>query len=148
MDSVRLVIAQFCDDIRHEVGNKFSFMGCYSDEMILDKLPTVLPKLCARVQVMTPVDRPFARLTIRANLNGDCLAEIEMPITSELKESYQRKAPKADLGRLSIQAMIVISPLVVSEECRLNIEAETEDGITQGSYLLIRESKPDDSPMI
>ncbi|MGH6824092.1 hypothetical protein [Methyloceanibacter sp.] len=36
----------FCDDIRAELGGKFSFMGCYTGNLIVhDKLPLMLPKL-------------------------------------------------------------------------------------------------------
>lgn len=37
----------FCDDIRHEVNGKVSFVGAYSNVMyITGSLPTTLPKLC------------------------------------------------------------------------------------------------------
>jgi hypothetical protein len=144
--SSRLVIAQFCDDIRHEIGGKFSLVGCYGGEMIIDKLPIVLPKLCAQISVFTPFERPFGLLLLRANLNGDTLAEIEMP-TREMKESIQKKKLKSELGRLSAMALMVFSPLPVNEPCKLRIEAETEDGIILGSFLTIRERTLDDPPM-
>jgi hypothetical protein len=37
------------DDVREEKGNKISLMGIYSDKIIFDKLPAVLPKLCIAV---------------------------------------------------------------------------------------------------
>lgn len=37
----------FCDDIRHEVGGKITFVGTYTQVMYINgSLPTVLPKLC------------------------------------------------------------------------------------------------------
>jgi hypothetical protein len=36
-----------CDDIRQEVGNESSLMGCYGVSMVLTDFPVVLPKLCA-----------------------------------------------------------------------------------------------------
>ena len=146
MDGARLVIAQFCDDIRHEVGNKFSLMGCYGDDMVFDKLPAVAPKLCAQIRVITPADRPFTRLIMRARINDDILAELEMPISS-LAESFQLKAGTTETGRVSLVAMMVFSPLAVSEPCKIRIEAETEDGIILGSGLSIRERTPEDPPV-
>ena len=35
-----------CDDVRSEVGNKFSLMGVYQRNIIFKKLPSILPKLC------------------------------------------------------------------------------------------------------
>ena len=138
MNESRIVITQFCDDIRREVGNKYSLMGCYGDEMIIDKLPTLLPKLCVQVRVLTPVDQPFTKLLIRAVLNGESIAEIDVP-AQEMAQSYQDRAPLSDAERHVVVAIIAISPLPVSEPCQLKIEADTEDGMLRGSSLSIRE---------
>lgn len=37
------------DDIRQEVGNKNSIMGIYSDRMVFQELPALLPKLILTV---------------------------------------------------------------------------------------------------
>lgn len=147
MDGSRLVIAQFCDDIRQEVGNKYSLIGCYGNEMIVDNIPAVLPKLCAHIRVITPSDRPLAQLTIRAILNDETLAEIEMPVTNMI-DDFKKKASESDLGRMTFLAMIVLSPLSVAEPGKIQIEAETEDGIIHGSFLKIRERTQADSPIL
>lgn len=139
----RLVLASFCDDIRQEIGNKFSFVGCYQDVMVVQQFPAQLPKLCAHVTVLTPTSKPFERLVIRTKLNEDVVAELEMPVSS-LVESFNAKAAITELGRLSIRAMIVLSPVIVTEPCKLRIEAETEDGIIPGSYLTIRAPLPEE----
>lgn len=140
-----VVFAQFCDDIRQEVGNKFSFMGCYRDVMVLQQFPAQLPKLCAHVIVLTPSIKPLERLILRAKLNDDVVAELEMPVSaSHWVDNFNEKAARAELGRLSIQAMIVLSPVIVTEPGKLRIEAETESGIIPGSYLTIRAPLPED----
>jgi hypothetical protein len=48
MTAQRTVIAQFCDDVRQEIGNKFSLMGCYGSDLYVPAFPITLPKLCAR----------------------------------------------------------------------------------------------------
>lgn len=146
MDGSRLVIAQFCDDIRQEIGNKYSLMGCYGDEMVFDKLPAVASKLCAQIRVITPADRPFARLIVRARINDDILAEIEMPV-SDLTGSLLLKGASSETGRVAVVAMMSFTPLAVSEPCKIRIEAETEDGIILGSRLSIRERTPEDAPV-
>ena len=143
MNESRIVIAQFCDDIRHEVGNKYSLMGCYGGEMIIDKLPALLPKLCIQVRVLTPVNRPFTKLLIRAVLNGESIAEVDVP-AQEMTQSYQDRAALSDAQRHVVVAIIAISPLPVSEPCQLKIEADTEDGMLRGSSLSIRERTADD----
>jgi hypothetical protein len=141
----RVVFAHFCDDIRQEVGNKFSFVGCYQDVMVLQQFPAQLPKLCAHIIVLTPASKPFERLLLRAKLNEDVVAELEMPVSvSNWVDKFNEKAASAELGWLSIQAMIVLSPVVVTEPTKLRIEAETEAGIILGSYLTIRAPLPEE----
>lgn len=138
MSDSRIVIAQFCDDVRQEIGNKYSLMGCYGPELIINKLPATLAKLCAQVRVQTPIDRAFTKLVIRAIFNGDVLAEIELP-PSDL-DLMQKKAASADEGvAIIVMAIFSFSPLAISEPCKLQIEAETEDEILKGNSLLLRE---------
>ncbi|MHB1092002.1 MAG: hypothetical protein ACYCZE_03860 [Thiobacillus sp.] len=114
--------------------------------MIIDKLPAVLPKLCAQIIVLTPFERPFDRLVLRAFINGDTLAELEMPVEA-MKDSIKKKQLTSELGRLSMRALMVFSPLPVLEPCKVRIEAETEDGVIQGSILRIRERTSEDPPI-
>jgi hypothetical protein len=139
----RVVFAHFCDDIRQEIGNKFSFVGCYQAVMVVQQFPVQLPKLCAHVIVLTPTIKPFERLVLRAKLNEDVVAELEMPVSNWV-DNFNEKAASTELGRLSIQAMIVLSPVIVTEPSKLRIEAETEDGIIPGSYLTIRAPLPEE----
>lgn len=143
MSASRIVIAQFCDDVRHETGNKYSLMGCYGDELIIDKLPAALSKLCAQIRAITPIDRPFIKLIFRAFLLDDCIAEIDMPISESTTHSS-----RPGVSYMGVMAIMAFSPLVILEPCHLRIEAETEDGILHGSRLFIRERTSEDSPLL
>ena len=71
------------------------------------------------------------------------MAELEMPVSmSNWVDNFNEKAADAELGRLSIQAMIVLSPVIVTEPSKLRIEAETEAETIPGSYLTIRAPLP------
>jgi hypothetical protein len=142
----RFVFAQFCDDIRQEIGQKFSLMGCYGSEMIIDKLPASLPKLGILVKIFTGTDRPFSHLLVRALMNDEILAELEIPVAKSA-DAFQKIASTTDLGRVGLQAILVLSPLVVVEPCKIRIEAETEEGIIRGSYIKLRQRTPEDPPL-
>lgn len=43
----------YCDDIRQELGSKFSYMGVYGSDLVLQSLPATLPKLCIAVKLVT-----------------------------------------------------------------------------------------------
>jgi hypothetical protein len=42
----RELFSIICDDVRFEQGNKLSFMGVYTEGILVSDLPFVMPKLC------------------------------------------------------------------------------------------------------
>lgn len=75
----RSAAAFFCEDIRQEEGNKLSYMGIFSGDMILPDLPAVLPKFCVVIRVVTPADQPLSQLKILVITNEDTLFESDVP---------------------------------------------------------------------
>jgi len=136
----RLIVADFCDDIRQEVGNKFSLMGCYGGpDLQIHPIPGTLPKLCASIQIITPKERPFVSLTVRALLNEDVIAELEIPmdqLSIGLEERLANDHP--DRKRLSLRFQMGFSPLTILEPSNLQIVAETEEGLIKGPILSIK----------
>ncbi|MES2365867.1 MAG: hypothetical protein V4563_08250 [Pseudomonadota bacterium] len=145
MNDGRMVIATFCDDIRYERGNKHSLMGCYSGELIIDRIPAILPKLCVQIQVVTPLEQPFILLTLRACLDDEVLGETVLP-GDQLLALHQEVLARshADSTLMGIHSHMVFAPFVVNQPCTLRVEAETEYGIIKGSRLQIRLRTPDD----
>ncbi len=139
MSASRIVISQFCDDIRQEAGNKYSLMGCYGNELFVKKMPALLPKLCVQVRVITPIDNPISKLIIRAVMNDDIIAEMNVPLTEIMPP-----IPSGidDPVRIELTAMMNFSPLTVSEPSKLCIEAEADNEVLRGGILLFREFQP------
>jgi hypothetical protein len=133
MNGDRLLIAQFCDDVRQEVGNKFSLMGCYGGELLVDSLPAVLPKLCVQVKLLTPKDRPFERAVLRAMLNDDLLGELEIPV-QQLNATIRDNDPAVS-HRLTYGAIMTFAPFVFEKEGVLRLDAETDSGPIKGTRL-------------
>ena len=134
-----MVISQFCDDIRQEAGNKYSLMGCYGNELLVEKLPVVLPKLCVQVRVITPIDKPFYKLIIRATMNNDIIAEMDVTpreITPHIPSGIDSPV------RTELSVMMTFSPLPIGEPSKLCIEAEVDNEILKGGILLFRETSP------
>ncbi len=135
----RLFLAQFFDDIRQEVGNKLSMIGCYtSGDMLFETLPAALPKVCVYLTALAPLDQPFEKLIFRATINGDLLAEMEVP-PDELHPARHPNRENSDASRLGITAVMAFSPLYIAEPCTLKIEAETERGTLNAGCLFIRQ---------
>lgn len=127
MTTGRFVVATFCDDIREEVGNKVSFMGCYDHELVAPSLPITLPRLCAHIRLFTPAERPFAKVVVRAFLNSDLLGELSIP-----------PDVLAQAGERTPAAVMVFTPLAVAQPSRLRVEIETEAGTLEARALTLR----------
>jgi hypothetical protein len=140
MTEARYVTVQFCDDIRQEVGNKYSLVGCYGPAMLLSAVPIVLPKLCAFVRIYTPIDRPFAKLSIRVLREDQLLTEMEIP--QEVLVSLRATEHIAGRNWMLIGSALAISPLVVEEPCALRIEVETDEDSLKGDTLRIERASP------
>ena len=131
----RFIHAIFCDDMRQEIGNKVSFMGCYQGELFVPFLPLALPKLCVFVTVSTPVERPLKALTIRVNQGEKQLASIEMP-SEDLARAVP--PPQDDSTRILANVGVMLSPFAITEPGELRVVVITEEGEMLGPLLRIK----------
>lgn len=145
MSDSRRVDVQYCDDVRREIGNKYSLMGCYGSDMYLAEIPAVLPKLCAQIRIQTAKDSPFTKVVIRAEFNEEVISEIELS-SEHLLESQANLDPDDDTRSILLMVIMSFSPLVVPEPGRLRIKVETEEGIMKGHALKLQESAPTVEP--
>lgn len=144
MSEDRLILVDYCDDIRHEVGFKYSLMGCYASELIVDDIPAILPKLCASITAITPLDKPFKNIVFRAYLNDDLLTESSVPPENLSKSFDEIRNDGMDYTKMVLKVQMAFVPLIIQNESILRVEAETEDGIIKGSRLKLRK-KPSQS---
>jgi hypothetical protein len=140
----RFIVAQYCDDIRQEVGNKFSLIGCYAADLIVPSFPAVLPKLCAHIKVYTSADRPFERLTVRLMRDEEIIAEIAVD-----PRAYPDQPQDKSLKWQIASAFLVMTPFAVESECALRLEADTETGVFRtGAFRIHLLSKPNDGTSV
>lgn len=132
----RFITAIFCDDIRQEVGNKFSYMGCYQGEVVVQMAPVVLPKLCVYASVSTPKQRPFKSLILRVVQDDDVeLARIDI---SEETLAGVSQITDGTATRKNIDTAIVFSPFAIEKPTMLRLMVTTEEGEITGPRLLIK----------
>jgi len=134
MTGYRTVTAQFCDDVRQEIGNKFSLMGCYGTDLYVPAFPITLPKLCVFVHVRTPREQPFQRLTLRLVRGGERLSEL----IADPEKLNAGDTP--DWARwLSMTGILAVAPFHAAAPCRLQVQAETEsETLESGQFLIER----------
>lgn len=125
----RQVHTTFCDDIRQEIGGKFSYIGIYSDKMLVSLVPSILPKLCLAMSVITPLIYPFRRLAIRVLKDDEELARRELSETELTVDKALADLTEAERqGRVHvIRAMFVFSPFQITAPCTLKVRVDTEE---------------------
>jgi hypothetical protein len=134
--SDRVLTAIFCDDIRHEVGNKMSFMGCYQGELFLPSAPIALAKFCVYVTLITPIGRPVRSLVFKVLQDDDKeLARIELPDEALRNSNF---VVEGLATRAGLNAAMVFSPFVIEKSTILRVLAITEEGEVVGPRLLVK----------
>lgn len=132
----RNLTAIFCDDIRHEMGNKMSFMGCYQNELNVANAPVALAKFCVYASITTPLSKPFKELTLRVVQGDDIeLAQMEIP-TEQLQPGAVTVDPTAT--RRILSTAIMFAPFVIEKPTSIRLTARTEEGEIIGPRLLIK----------
>ena len=131
----RTLTSIFCDDIRQEVGNKISYIGCYVGQMIVSQFPIVLPKFCVMMGASTPESSPFKQLKFRLLKNDEVLAEYEAPLDA-ITASGPPSVMEGEELRLSFYQVVQIYPLQIDGPCKFRARAITESGEIRGGGLV------------
>lgn len=132
----RYITAILCDDIRQELGNKYSLMGCYQGELIVPMVPAALPKLCIFASIYTPKDKPFKSLMFRVVQDNDKeLARVEMPEDGLVVAGQNHDDTST---RKIINTAITFAPFAIEKPSMLRFLAVTEEGEIIGPRFLIK----------
>lgn len=134
MSEARFVFAQFCDDVRNEIGNKFTLVGCYGDDLLFPTFPAALSKLCVVVRCVTPLENPFRSISITAQAGDKTLAQLTVPPEVVSATASRRQGSRFQV----INAVLVMTPFTCDDECDVAIIA-TIDGVEyRPQALLVR----------
>ena len=133
----------FCDDIRHEVGGKLSYIGVYSGRLFVSKFPITLPKLCLALNVVTPASETFQGLLLRVLKDKETIAEWTLD-DAQLAEA-QEKTVETQTDEVSPTQVLmpnflfIFSPFILEGPCLLRVRAETGSDELQGIALQIEQ---------
>lgn len=132
----RFISAIYCDDIRHEMGNKLSLMGCYQSELIVASAPVALTKLCVYATATTSIERPFKSLKFRILQDDKVeMARLEVPIDGlEMAAQFE----DSTATRKTVGTALIFAPLVIERPMSIRVYADTEEGEIVGPRLLVK----------
>jgi hypothetical protein len=138
---IRSLFAIFSDDVRLEVGNKLSYMGCYTGSMAVTQMPLILPKLCVVMHATTPADNPFKELRFRLLKNDDVISEREVDLGV-----LPAPLPFGEGEELnhSVYQIFQLFPVQITEPCKFRARAFTETGELRGGSLMVSLGSPTD----
>lgn len=123
----------FCDDIRNEVGEKLSFIGCYNGVMFVEpEFPLTLPKFCAHVTLVTPSDRPYRSITLKCYGPGENRPLLEEELDTpqaDRQEAIVDEVRRSQAAPVSIvaAASLIFAPLKIRQPGLINIRAVIDD---------------------
>lgn len=117
--------AIYCDDVRQEAGNKLSYMGVYSTDMYVSKLPALLPKFCVVIKAVTPIQRPFGPIQFRVTYGDNVLAELDV---SPDNPAVDNQRAQEDTAAYVASAIVTLSPFQIEEADVLRALVIDEDG--------------------
>jgi hypothetical protein len=134
----RYIHTSFCDDVRHEQGDKLSLMGLYPNSLVVPgAAPGVIQKLCVIVEAHTPIDDPFSRLTLQIRKDDKIIQEITLP-DSALADLNKPADASFDFKMSMVGSIFVLQGMPVEKSCVLSVVALTEREELLGGRLHIR----------
>jgi len=135
----------YCDDIRQEIGGKYSLMGVYRGDLFVPEFPFKLEKLCFSIRVFTDVSEPFEFLNIAVLKDDDVMAELTAPedVLSNMRATSQQQASlllEHGMERMfTLHFETTVSPLPLDGPCVIRVKAESEAGRLKGAALRVAE---------
>lgn len=146
----RHVETLFCDDIRHEINGKLSYIGVYSSALLVPALPVTLPKLCISIKIVTSANEPLRSLTLRVLKDDEILQEIVFDKEQLVSASEVLAELSDEERRLRVQMpqfLLAFSPLHLDKACTLRVRALADHEELRGVGLIIDQiSTAADSP--
>lgn len=138
----------FCDDYRPEASGKLLIVGLFGDFLAIPKFPATVSLKCL-VTLVTPFDRPFERLALRAYHDDKVLNEIVVP-SERLGTRSKMSSPFHDLKGVSrvaiFRAAFHIDFLEILEPGALRVRAETESEVIPcGALPLLQQEEVDEN---
>ena len=122
------------DDIRAEVGNKFSLMGIYDSALLVQSFPATIGKLVVYVVVNCPLNQLFKGLRIELRLNNQPIGLEELSEDAIPVEGPTHDKDGHPYRCFSKKSVFILSPLSVDHPCllRAHVFSDGEELMSNG----------------
>lgn len=144
--------ATFCDDIRHEMGGKVTFVGIYNSEMTIQAVaPVLLPKLGVAMAYRDASRNFPQKLTFRITRAGDgsedLLFETEVDAPAFPIEALgEIESGSVPYGELKMHADL--APITFTGDCDIKARVYRGADEIRLGRLRVRIQAPDSNPAV
>jgi hypothetical protein len=118
----------FCDDIRQEAGDKYSCMGIYTSEVLLDSLPRTLPMFSVVVFLSSPATNIFTNVKVVLDIFGkEQVHDISEDDINEFKNDIAQQLTRYnDIERALMTAQFTLAPLSVPDTGSIGVRVNVD----------------------
>lgn len=116
------VFAVFCDDIRHEVGNKASLIGIYNGDLLASDLPIFMPRLGVMFQLRTALDYELSNVTYKITSGDEIVMQVDITVEAgpgQSRISESRPDGQDPTSFRSVVSFLAIPPMTFTSPCTL-----------------------------
>ncbi|MGD9878556.1 MAG: hypothetical protein AB7U95_00320 [Reyranella sp.] len=113
MNSGRFMTAILCDDVRREEGNKLSYMGIYSSNLLVPAFPAPLAKLCFVLSVVCQGGAPPPARLVFQVFNDDNLIG-ELPVPDDALAAAAAAPASGPGSRVEFGAVMQVFPVMLT----------------------------------
>ena len=142
----------FCDDIRHEIGNKTSLIGVYENDMLFQHpiFPLLIPKLAMAIVVVVPKADLPDKIELEIFFPGNDETPVEttsvntVDAVSQKNDIMQGMASEnvADGEILKFAFQLVVSPAKFDKQGFIKVRAHLDGELLKLGQLRIGEAAP------
>lgn len=127
------VLAQFCDDIRQEVGGKTTLVGVYQEVLIPDEIPCIIPKLCIFMTIITEHDIADVPIEVKY----DEIILFSNKVTCEIQKNEW--SDYVLMHRASLN--IIFTPVHLQKEGAIEVRVKIGNKWNECGRLVVRRTK-------
>lgn len=122
--------ALYCDDIRHEKTGKVSIIGIYGQKLIVNTIPTTLPKLCVHFSMILSHELIGKTAKVELLMNGKPHFAFDVEIDED-------ERPTDKNNRICFNGGFDMPFFEIKEKATLRLVADIDDIHLEGTALQI-----------
>lgn len=120
-------VALFCEDIRDEVEETFTLVGLLPDNIVVQQLPGMLPKLAVLIRIHLRLDHVDDEAPLIFRIHTPGAETLENSISADLVVKSRADAEKLGTPFVVVNAKVRASPFAIKAAGQVQVTVEYRD---------------------